>query len=218
MRVTRDEYRCKKQKSKETIMKHFPKISLVLLAVACFTFTMNAQSVRVSPQVGVNFSAVDAQIQDIRAESRVGWNAGLDFRFGEKLIYFNPGIQYFSNTARLIKDVGSPDDVNFEEETTIQSLKAPLNLGLRLTGDNGLLGLRLRGGVTPTYVLGVNEKADFAFSKEDLNAFTWGANVGAGVDVLFFTLDVNYEIGLNDYFQDAEGRNNVLSLNLGLKF
>jgi len=199
-------------------MKHFPKISLALLFVFSFVFAASAQSVKVSPQVGVNFSAVDAKIQDIRAESRVGWNAGLDLRIGERIVYLNPGLHYFNNTARLFKDVESPDEVNFEEETTIQSLKAPLNLGFRLTGDNGLLGIRVKGGVTPTYVMSVNEKDGFAFDKEDLNTFTWGANVGAGLDVLFFTLDVNYEIGLNDYFKEVEGSNNVLSLNLGLKF
>lgn len=198
-------------------MKQLPKIYFALILGLMIAVSASAQ-VRVSPQVGVNFSAIDANLQDIRAESRVGWNAGLDLRVGEKVVYFNPGLHYYSNTARLIKGVESPDDVNFEEETTIQSVKMPLNLGLRLTGDNGLLGLRLRGGVTPSYVVNVTEKQDFAFSKDDLNAFTWGANVGAGLDVLFFTLDVTYEIGMTDYFKDVEGRNNILSLNLGLKF
>lgn len=199
-------------------MNQFPKIFLALLIASLFTVSATAQQVRISPHVGANFSAIDAKLQDITAESRVGWNAGLDFRVGERAFYFNPGIQYFSNTARLLKGVASPDDVIFEEETTIQSLKAPINLGLRLTGDNGILGLRVKGGVVPTYVMNVNEKEGFAFNKDDLNSFTWGANVGAGLDVLFFTLDVNYEIGLTDYFQEVEGRNNILSLNLGLKF
>ena len=198
-------------------MKQLPKISFALVLGLMIAVSASAQ-VRVSPQVGVNFSAIDAKLQDITAESRVGWSAGLDFRMGENVLYFNPGVHYYSNTARLIKDVENPDDVNFEDETTIQTLKAPLNLGIRLTGDNGLLGLRVRGGVTPSYVFNVTEKQDFSFNKDDLNAFTWGANVGAGIDVLFFTLDVNYEIGMTDYFKDVEGRNNVLSLNLGLKF
>ena len=198
-------------------MKQLPKISFALVLGLMIAVSASAQ-VRVSPQVGVNFSAIDAKLQDITAESRVGWSAGLDFRMGENVLYFNPGVHYYSNTARLIKDVENPDDVNFEDETTIQTLKAPLNLGIRLTGDNGLLGLRVRGGVTPSYVFNVTEKQDFSFNKDDLNAFTWGANVGAGIDVLFFTLDVNYEIGMTDYFKDVEGGNNVLSLNLGLKF
>ena len=199
-------------------MKQFPKLSLVFLFVFATIFSLAAQKTRFSPQVGVNFSAIDAKLQDITAESRVGWNAGFDLRIGERAFYLNPGLHYYSNTARLIKGVESPDDVNFEDETTIQSLKAPLNLGIRLTGDNGLIGLRVKGGVTPTYVFNVTEKEDFSFDKDDLNTFTWAANVGAGMDVLFFTVDLNYEIGMNDYFKDAEGRNNVLSLSLGLKF
>ncbi|MCB0579047.1 MAG: outer membrane beta-barrel protein, partial [Phaeodactylibacter sp.] len=76
----------------------------------------------------------------------------------------------------------------------------------------------VKGGVVPTMVTGVTEKQDFSFNKDDLNTFTMGANVGAGIDFLVFTLDANYEIGLNDFFKDAEGRNNMLTVSLGLKF
>ena len=198
-------------------MKQSAKIIFTLLALAIFSLPLAAQ-VKVNPKVGVNFSGVDAKLQDITAEARVGWNAGLDLRVGNGFIFLNPGAHYYSYTARLIKDVEKPNDVKLEDETTIQNLKVPVNLGLRLTGDNGLIGLHVRGGVVPTMVLGVTEKQDFAFNKDDLNTFTLGANVGAGIDFLVFTLDASYEMGLNDFFKDAEGRNNMLTVSLGLKF
>lgn len=198
-------------------MKQSAKIIITLLALAVLSLPMTAQ-VRVNPKVGVNFSGVDARLQDITAEARVGWNAGIDLRIGDGFAFFNPGAHYYSYTARLIKDVEKPGDVKFEDETTIQNIKLPVNLGFRLTGDNGLLGLHVKGGVVPTMVAGVKEKQDFFFDKNDLNTFTLGANVGAGIDFLVFTLDANYEIGLNDFFKDAEGRNNMLTVSLGLKF
>lgn len=201
-------------------MKLFPRIVFVLACACLLTLPAMAQKVKISPKIGVNISGVDAELQDLTAESRVGWHTGLDLRVGDRVFYLNPGLHYYSNTARLIKDIGedTPDNVQFEEETTIQTLRAPLNLGIRITGDNGLLGLRVKGGVTPAYVMSVNERPGFAFDKGDLNTFTLGANVGAGLDILIFTVDLNYEIGLNDYFADAEGRNNMLSLSVGLKF
>ena len=198
-------------------MKQSAKLLSALLAVILFSLPSMAQ-VRVNPRVGVNFSGVNAQLQDITADARVGWNAGIDLRVGDGFLFFNPGAHYYSYTARLIKNVEKPDDVKFQDETTIQNIKLPVNLGIRLTGDNGLLGLHVKGGVVPTMVTGVKEKQDFAFNKDDLNTFTLGANVGAGIDFLIFTLDANYEIGLNDFFKDAEGRNNMLTVSMGLKF
>ena len=198
-------------------MNQSAKLLFTLLAVAILSLPAMAQ-VKVNPKVGVNFSGVDAQLQDITANARVGWNAGLDLRIGNGFLFFYLGAHYYNYTARLIKDVEGPNDVKLEDETTIQNFKLPVNLGIRLTGDNGLIGLHVKGGVVPTMVLGVTEKQDFSFNKDDLNTFTMGANVGAGIDFLVFTLDANYEIGLNDFFKDAKGRNNMLTVSLGLKF
>ena len=174
--------------------------------------------VRVSPKVGFNVSAIEANIKDFSAESRTGWQAGMDFRLGDGALFLNPGLFYYSNTARLMQEIDENTNVDFTEETTINSLKAPLNVGLRLLGDNGLVGLYVKGGISPTYVLGVKEVENFAFDINELNRLTWGANVGVGVDILFLTADLSYEKGLTDYFDGVEGRNNVLTLSVGLKF
>lgn len=198
-------------------MKSSAKTLLLLAATFCFTLPAMAQ-MQLNPKVGVNFSGVEAELQDITAEARVGWNAGVDLRIGDRALFLQPGLHYYNFTARLIEGVAHPDDVAFSEETTIQSLKAPLNIGLRLTGDNGLIGIQARGGVTPTYILGVDEKNGIDFDRSDLNDFTWGANVGVGMNFLFLTADLNYEIGLDDFFANAEGGNNILTLSVGLKF
>lgn len=198
-------------------MKQSAKFFSAVLALVLFSMPAMAQ-VKVLPKVGLNFSGVDAKLQDLRAEARVGWNAGVDFRVGDGVLFLNPGLHYYSYTARLIQDVSENNPVKFQDETTIENMKLPVNLGIHITGDDGLLGLHIKGGIVPTYVIGVDEKAGFSFSKEDLNTFTLGANVGAGVDILFLTVDANYEMGLNDFFADAEGKNNMFTLSVGLKF
>lgn len=198
-------------------MRQSAKIITTLFACALFTLPALAQ-VKVNPKVGVNFSALDVKLQDITADARVGWNAGLDFRMGDGIFYFMPGAHYYSYTARLVKEVQAPDDLKLRDETTIQNLKVPINLGIRITGDNGLLGIHLHGGVVPSMVLGVTERTDFAFDRGRLNTFTWGANMGVGIDLLFLTLDASYEIGMSDFFKNAEGRNNMLTISAGVKF
>ena len=183
-----------------------------------FSLQTSYAQITISPKVGLNVSAIDAQLGDLDAEARTGWHAGLDFRVGDGILFLNPGIQYHSYTARLMSNINQDTRIDFTEETTIQSVKIPLNLGLRITGDNGLIGLHVKGGIVPTYVMGIKEVNNFDFNVDDLSRLTWGTNIGVGIDFLFMTADLSYEKGLTDYFADVEGKNNVLLLSVGLKF
>ena len=102
------------------------------LAICLFVMSQSLMAqVRVSPKVGVNLSGLDTKLSDFDAEARAGWHAGLDFRVGEGFIFLNPGVQYQSYTARLVQNIDENTELKFSDETTIQSLKAPLNLGIQ---------------------------------------------------------------------------------------
>ncbi len=192
-------------------MKHNIRM-LVGLLVCMAIAQLGLAQARFNPKVGYNLQGIEAEIDDFDAEARTGWNIGADFRMGRGLVYLSPGIHYYNVTADVKEHNFDPTDIQFSDETTIRSLKVPVNLGLRI------LGLRAQGGVSGTYVLGVKEVGEVDFDIDDLNRFTYGANVGVGLDLLFLTADLNYEIGLNDYFENASGSNNVLSLSVGLIF
>lgn len=197
-------------------MKNNISILAFMIAMAV-AGTMQAQT-KINPKVGVNVSGVDAKIENITAEARYGWNAGFDLRMGEKAFFFKPGLHYYSFTANLFQDVNQPGDVPMKDETTIQSLKLPVNAGLRLTGEGGMMAVNVHGGVTPSYILGVREGIVVPFVKQDLKPFTLGANFGVGIDVLFFTVEANYEMGLTPFFNGSEGKNNIFTLSAGIKF
>lgn len=186
--------------------------AFILLSAAAFG------QVTFNPKVGANVSGLDAKLKDFQTEAKVGWNAGFDLRLGEGFIYLQPGLHYNSATARLFQDLDVNDNIKLEDETTIQSLKLPVNIGLRLTGDSRWLGVHAVGGITPTYLLGVKEQPSFPLNREDLKNWTLGANVGLGIDILFFTVDATYEIGLSDYFENAAGKNNMFTLSAGVRF
>ena len=201
-------------------MRTLQAIVAVLTLVTFSTFNAQAQknNTVINPKVGVNLSAVDGKLNDLQAAAKVGWNAGVDFRFGGKKLFLSPGLHFNNYTARLVNDIDTDTQLNFKDETTIQALKAPVNIGFDITGRKQLLNLYLKGGVTPTMILAVNEKAGIPFSKDDLKTFTWGANVGLGMDITILTVDLNYEIGMSDYFANTTGRNNVLTLSAGIRF
>ncbi len=194
-----------------------PIALLLFVVVVIWGSSVHAQT-RLNPKVGFNASAIDAKLKDITAEARFGWNAGVDLRMGEGAFFFKPGLHYYNFTANLFQDVNQPGDIPLKDETTIQSLKLPVNAGLRITGEGGLLGVNVHGGVTPSYILGVRERSLVPFTKNDLKDFTLGANFGVGIDVLFFTVEANYELGLTPFFNAADGKNNMLTVSAGIKF
>lgn len=189
-------------------------IFLLLLSIA----EINAQVV-LNPKLGFNVSAVDEELGDFEAKGRAGFNVGLDIRVpGENTFYFNPGIHYYNYTARLVTDtlIGG---VELKEKTTIRAIKIPARVGLRLTGEGGILGIHIRGGLIGTLIAGVKVVDDFNFDKDALKPFTLGADLGVMLGLInLITVDLNYEIGLTDYFEVAEGGNNVVTMNFGLKF
>lgn len=194
---------------------------LTVVLTTCMILLVSWQAkaqLKVNPQIGVNLSALDAKIGDLETEAKTGWNAGVDFRIGDGFIYLSPGAHYYSNTARLMRDFNDPDIDMWKDETTIQSIKTPINLGFNLTGGSKFLGIRAEGGIVPTFVTGVKETDSYSLNIEDLNRLTWGYNLGVGVDVLFLTADLSYEIGQANFFKDVDGKNNMLTLSLGVKF
>ncbi|HKK77948.1 MAG TPA: outer membrane beta-barrel protein [Saprospiraceae bacterium] len=191
---------------------------LFLFSLLLFTVLSLRAQVTFNPKIGVNASGLDARIDDFRSEARAGWNAGFDLRIGERMVFFQPGVHIYNMNAQLSQEPGL-DDVNFlQDQTTIQLVKFPVNMGIRLTGTNGLLNIYALAGVTPTLLAGVRESSSFSLTEDDINDFTYGANIGAGVDLFFLSLDVRYEVGLNDFYSNSPGRNNILTANVGIRF
>src|SRR5690606_5184342 len=96
------------------------RLTVVLTTCALLLLSLQSQAqVRINPQIGVNLSALDAKIGDLKTEAKAGWNAGVDFRIGDGFIYLSPGAHYYSTTARLLRDFENPDIDMWRGETTI---------------------------------------------------------------------------------------------------
>jgi hypothetical protein len=191
---------------------------IILVVALIGTFLSTEAQIEFNPKIGVNASGLDAKIKDFQSEARAGWNAGFDLRIGDEMLFFQPGVHIYNMNATLSQEPGL-DDVSFlQDETTIQMIKFPMNLGLRLTGGDGLINIYALGGVTPSLLAGVKESSNFSLSEDDVNDFTMGANIGAGIDLFFLSFDLRYEIGLKDFYTNAEGKNNILTANVGIRF
>lgn len=199
-------------------MRRLTRISILAAILIIASFEMNAQAeVKILPKVGINVSNFNADWDDFENYEnggRVGWQAGIDVRVG-KYAYFAPGLHYSSTTLRDINmDELENNTFSFGEELTVQSLKLPLNVGLKVP----VLGLRVQGGITGNYALDIKDANGNSFDPVLLNRVTASTNLGVGMDILWMTVDFNYEKGITDYFNNVDIKNNTYSLTVGLKF
>ena len=91
----------------------------------------------------------------------------------------------------------------------------------------GIFNVRFMAGPTMSFVtektLKSSDLAATAWpikSKDDLSNTLWSLQAGGGVDVLFLTLDIRYEVGLNNLYSGTSGvklHNNMFNVSLGVK-
>lgn len=202
---------------KKLIMNRTRIIMLLFLGTFCFPFISQGQ-IKINPKLGVNASNLETDIRDLTAEARVGWNLGLDLRMGGGMIFFNPGIHYYSFAADLTPNITSQTNFDVRNQTTIQNIKVPVNIGINLTGSGGLLNIWVKGGGSANFFGGVKQVDGSSLVSDDFSKVNFGLNLGVGVDVLFVTIDATYELGQTNFFAEGESRNNMLTVSAGIKF
>lgn len=197
------------------------KILIALMAVGYFALPAAAQkSFSFNPEAGINFSALSKEIESTESAARAGWHAGADFRIGSGVAYFQPGIFYYRTSTRLRQE---NSENSFEGDVRINSLKVPVQLGLRLIDTEGFKLLANTGPVV-NFPLSYHKPGDefdfFAGNETPYKDVNLGYNVGLGIDILMLTFGIDYEFGLTDYYDynDSENRNYVFSLSAGLRF
>ncbi len=100
----------------------------------------------VIPVVGIHASSFKADFSGGKADGRIGWNAGLDFRIHEKRFFIQPGVHYFSSSMRISTE-DSLSNAPLLSGPRLHSLKVPLLLGLYLTKANkGFFKMNVKGG------------------------------------------------------------------------
>lgn len=202
---------------KKLIMNRTRIIMLLFLGTFCFPIISQGQ-IKINPKLGVNASNLETDIRDLTAEARVGWNLGLDLRMGGGMIFFNPGIHYYSFAADLTPNITSQTNFDVRNQTTIQNIKVPVNIGINLTGSGGLLNIWVKGGGSANFFGGVKQVDGASLVSDDFSKVNFGLNLGVGVDVLFVTVDATYELGQTNFFAEGESRNNMLTVSAGIKF
>ena len=161
--------------------------------------------------VGYNASQITTDWDEINSDLKSGFQFGVFARFGDKL-FIQPELLYASRNG----SAGFQDELWDQTEFagTSSDMKTgmfqiPVMLGYRLT-DGDILSFNVQAGPVMSFITdrGI-EGADEVFKKDSFEDFTWGVQVGAGLDFMSLTLNVRYEYALSDIYKGSYSDSNI---------
>lgn len=181
---------------------------LIFLAGAAFAqFT-------VGPKIGFTMSKLKTtSFEDVTEEMKSGFQGGAFVRFGKK-IYIQPELMFVMTGGVLeVTDVG-------KSTVKLSTFQIPALVGYKLLNLN-VVNLRIMGGPAVSFVtnkeITIDEGEEF-IKDTDIKDGIWSFQLGAGVDVLMFTLDIRYEWGLNNIWNgtgSGDMKSNLWNISLG---
>jgi len=191
-------------------------IALAVIGLGILPRLAQADTV-INPQAGVTGANSSADQPRITDSARLGYAFGGNLRLGGTF-YVAPGAYYQRTSLKhTVKDDVTLTTIT--DNVSVNSLYLPLKFGLSLSSPTAgarSFGLRVYAGPAATRITSVKANA-FGITKDDYNATTWGAEVGAGLDLSTLTFDASYEKGLSDEFKGIDTKRNVIRGVFGVK-
>lgn len=198
---------------------------ITFLFVMILATSLAFGQISLGPKIGFNTSELTTDLDDITSEMDNSFNFGVFLRLGKK-IYVQPEVNWITRGGVFKKpEIGDFKPIN--QEIEMKTIEIPALLGWRII-NFGVGNIRIMAGPSASIVLdktvSTSNEDDFLnpIKDSDLEDMIWGFNLGAGVDVLMFTLDVRYQMGLNEVIQKVEefdfySKSNIFAVSLGWK-
>jgi hypothetical protein len=152
-----------------------------------------------------------------------GVNFGAFARVGGSKIYLQPELLYSSVTTTYTYTIKNTVGVvsTLTNDVKLKTFQIPILLGVKLL-DLKIASLRAFTGPAASFVTnkGLQDLTTQIKDNFTSNSMAWSWQVGAGVDVLMFTLDVRSDFGITELktvtADSFKGR--TLTVSLGFKF
>jgi len=190
-----------------------------IILILLFSSAIMFGQFTVGPKIGYNASKLSTSLDTVSSNFKSGFQIGAFVRIGKKF-YFQPEVYYTTQGG-----VFESNNTDWEQKVSIGSLDVPILVGFKLIKAK-VVDLRILAGPLASFVVNKSVKdaggVTGPIENADINSVNWGIQVGAGLDVLFMTLDVRYQIGLNNLIKtiddvDINSKNNVWVVSLGFK-
>jgi len=202
-------------------MKKIIVILLFFLPVLFSAETMFGQF-SVGIKVGYSASKLSTNMDTISSKFKSGFQFGAFVRIGKK-IYVQPELYYSSQGGVFSNNLN--DLKHWSQTVKIGSLDVPVLVGFKLF-DIKLVNIRILAGPVASFVVNksISEGGTSTgpLTSGNFKSVNWSIQAGAGVDLWKFTLDLRYQIGLNQLLKEVgnykfDSRNNAWVVSLGFK-
>ena len=189
------------------------KQTLIVLCLCVISSTILNAQVEIKPAIGINFTDFSKDPQGGDSKAKLGYQIGGSLAFGKKL-YFEPGIFFLKQSTEYTSANLNQADVDYD----ISGLRIPIAVGYKLLGDeNSEFGLRAFGGASAFILTHVKD-----LDKDDFKSASFGAFLGAGLDISFVFVEMQYQWSLTNV-QDEDinmidvGKSRTLFINAGVR-
>lgn len=182
---------------------------ILLLAFSLVISSALMAQLSLGPKIGYTTNKLSTDKSDITTSLKSSFLYGAFVRLGDK-VYLQPEINFYTAGGVFeTPSLTSPNPVN--DEVDLKTIQIPLYIGFKLA-DLKLANIRAQAGPTANIVSSkkINPLAGSTYTtikETDIKDIQWGFQLGAGVDVLMFTLDVQYFLGLNNLISDIQLEN-----------
>lgn len=204
---------------------------ITLLAVVLSATTVFSQGFDIRAYGGANVLQLSSDVGTTIIEGvthqrtvsgRPGYQFGGALTFG-KQFYVQPGFQYSSFSTKIVnKNTVKGDELT--DETRINAISVPLKVGLRIISPDveNIFNIRIFAGLDGSHVTSVNHSTKSEMiddiTTSDYSNLIMNADFGIGVDVLFFYLDLGYQLGLSPVHSGVDkSKANTFYTNLGIR-
>lgn len=171
----------------------------LLLLALLVSVTLNAQSVKVDfgPKIGYQASKLSFKKSDMKSSFSNDLNLGFFTRFSFNRFIIQPEVLLSCQNTSI----------------KLNNLSVPVLLGFKLVDHKNF---KMRANVGPVAYFTVGNKSS---ATKDVNM---GSAFGIGLDIWRITMDINYNLGLTNIFDDvvaevSEAKQNLFVLMLGFK-
>jgi hypothetical protein len=186
----------------------------------------------------ITMNKLSADLDDYSNAAKTGFQLGAFVRVGEK-VHLQPEAYYSFRSGDMKFNYDQPDGSgntvvrSVDQTGKFHTIDIPVLLGVRVL-KLPKLDVRVQAGPVASFI--VSKSFDVTFDgievddddspiiADDFSNVNWGLQFGGGIDFLFLTADLRYELGLNNVYKSSSAttddptlKSNIFFLSIGWK-
>ena len=199
---------------------------ILLIFVALIAEELSYGQFALGVRIGYSGNKLSTNIDTVKSQFNSGFHVGVFSRIGKRL-YVAPELLY-TLSGGVFNDKGNVSTTGWNQKLTVGSLDIPVLVGFKIINLK-VVNWRVELGPEASFVINKkikdSETITGPITNSDINTANWFILAGTGINVLFLSLDIRYQYGLNKMISSAgtggkysfNTNNSLIAVSLGFK-